>query len=345
MKKSVCVAFAFFMLISAAFAAEKKGPTVKSVLESPGLSLLGIKPPVPKLLFDDPAGDVFRFLPPQPPRTPGGGPVPQPPVVDLIQVSGRSNGLVTVLEFSFAPGTEMDRIMGVVYLDTDEDRTSGRRIQYGLGGESAYEVPVGADAVIDFGPYSWSREVLVYQPVGFQNGLAANVPVERIGNALRVVIPNSLIGEEGDGQFDLTCVFGVYGAYDFAPDGGLVKVQSPGRLSISPGDSILMAEASLDPKVRVTAVLEMDDLGSPVSQFWLVDDGFDATSIITHPANQRFGHITGALGFRGGRTFGFDYPVNALGLGQHTLTVVMISSDFVAAKQVAYQVIEHKEEN
>lgn len=302
--------------------------TAASALDVHGVNLesLGLRPPVPQLVFTDPVGDLM----------PPNRKVENRAVTDIVQLEAKSNGIETRLVVRFSPKSDLNRIQGAILLDTDENTRTGFNPSLFINGSPPYQVGLGVDVEISLWDFPQSRSAIVTILSGdFERTL---VPVHVEGQALLLTIPNTALGTLGRGESKVFILLAdEFGLQDMAPNQGVGLITSTGRLRVSPGDSVLVRDLSRDPKFQLTAVVEQDDSGLDVTRFWS-ENGNNLTASIE--ANLTRGLLLPGKDGRPGQTFTFLYPVNSLFPGRHALTVIGISADALMVDTVVYEVRE-----
>lgn len=299
---------------------------IAATLEKNGIvaGALGLRPPVPQLVFTDSIGDL-QPLPPQ-------WKIEDRAVMDIVQLEAKSNGVDTIMVVRFSPKSTMDRIAGSIMLDTDANRLTGFDPVLFIEG-SEHRPGMGADVEVSLWNFPRSRTALVHSR--FRR---MEIPVGIEGSTLKFTIPNEILETLGKGEASVFAHFGdEFGLQDFGPNRGVGLITSTGRLRVSPGSSVLVRDLGRDPKFNFTAVIDQDDPGLDTARLWL-ENGNSITATIE--ANLTHALLIPGKGKRAGKVFSFPYPINSLTPGRHEMTVIAISAETLMVDEVVYDVVE-----
>ena len=162
--------------------------------------------------------------------------------IDITTVRGASDGSDMSIEISFTESTPMDRVVGYVQFDTDQDPSTG------FPPEALFGLPeqdIGIDYFADlFSIHDPSEPVVVIWNEFFE--LVAFVPVRIEGQKIAFDVPLSAFGDD-DGAIDVTMNVGDFGPEDWAPDAGHGSIStfidapwmsaSPEEGTVAPGES------------------------------------------------------------------------------------------------------------
>lgn len=228
-------------------------------------------------IIEDPAGDAV-------------GPV------DVTTVSAGVSDLEVSIEIAYTADTPIEESAGYVFLDTDQDPTTG------LPAEALSGLPtqdVGMEYFVDLfdaGPLG-----VAYLVDANTFDFIAELPVEKLGSTLRLDIPLTLMGDE-EGAMAMAMVAGDFEQpTDWAPDEGHGTVE-PFRdapwLETDPASGIIEPGASEE--VLVTLGGEGVAPGDHVADLVFVTNDprqanhvVDVTLTVELPAD--FGTVTGAV--------------------------------------------------
>ncbi|OGE76775.1 MAG: hypothetical protein A3A83_04335 [Candidatus Doudnabacteria bacterium RIFCSPLOWO2_01_FULL_48_57] len=296
--------------------------------------------PSPRVIINDTENDTWPAPPLPPPTAPGTPPMPpMPPLpritMDIVTVQARSNGLQTIIALGFSGKTDMKKLaeemVGNVYLDTDQDPGTGATVRYDQD-SLRFEPRIGYEASISFWGFPRSGRAELYKVRG--NDAGYYVQVEIVGQMLSMVIPNEVLGEFGDGEMHVAVAIADYqGVVDVAPNQGYGWITSIRKLSVSPDSSLMVTAQSFDIGITV----EMDSPNSPFQKL-VIYDGVDMTR--NFESAETVGEIKQSIMTRGGKSFRYRVPANAMMPGEHTVGVFVIGHDGIAAKEVKYLVLQ-----
>jgi hypothetical protein len=145
--------------------------------------------------------------------------------VDITGIRAASDVHETTMELDFAPGTPMDQVVGLVFLDTDQDASTGADPQDFSGLPTQ---DVGLEYFVDlFGiqepePYAYVVDAVTFDTV-------AQVPVAIQGNTVTFAVPLDAIGDDGD--MNTALVVGDFNEpTDWAPDVGHGTISASAKL-------------------------------------------------------------------------------------------------------------------
>jgi subtilisin family serine protease len=150
-------------------------------------------------IIDDPLGDY---------------PVPITTVVDVRRISAKSSDQFVALQIEFSEDTVMPELQGLIFLDVDQDPTTGRPPTF-KGGSPAQDI--GYEFYIDLADLLTQNEVRILDKNDNFRGRTSGQVIE---NKVYITLPNSLIGGD-DGSVDISAAFfTLSGPTDWAPDVG-----------------------------------------------------------------------------------------------------------------------------
>lgn len=298
--------------------------------------------PSPQPILADPENDMWPAVPPTPPpSTPGTPPQPAPgprPILDLVSVQAKSNGMDTVLALVFTSRSEVRKTQGEVCLDTDQNPATGYDYRY-ENGNQMFRPGIGCDAGISLYNIPNNGTVNVYSR--FKNG-GRDIPVQVVGQSLVMVISNDEIGEFGDGNMNVAVLVNDGNSpIDVVPNNGYGTITSLRELSISPDSTIMLVSQSFD----MAIVVEADSPHSLFQKMVFYDGenltaAFESSQIVGDlPGGSVIQRPGGSRRIRAGKTFRYRVPAGSMSPGPHTVGVMIVGSDGIAAKQVEFLVL------
>jgi len=169
-------------------------------------------------------------------------------VVDVTAVRAGADELEVSFELDYSADTLMDRSVGFVFLDTDQDPASG------LPPEAFFGLPtqdIGMEYFVDLWP---AAEGLAYVVDAVTFNLVAEIAVETIGQSYRFDIPLGALGDDGAMDVAVALSDWDFFTFDWAPDvghGSVAPFRDAPWMSEDPAEGTVEPGASADVAVTL----------------------------------------------------------------------------------------------
>lgn len=244
-------------------------------VRGPATDLIPADPSELEVVIDDPEGDALGS-------------------VDVTKVRGGADDVQMTLSLEFSDSTDLLELGGYVFLDVDQDRTTGLPPEV-LSGDPAQDI--GVDLFVDIFDVAWTGEVYIYDEL-FE--LVAIVPADVVGQTVTFAVSFEPFG--GPIDMDIAMVVGNWEVpTDWAPDAGHGTVSSftdapwvaasPAAGALEPGDSttitVDLGGAALQPTSYAGELVVLSN--APRQQ------GLKVDLALTVPMPASFGGLSGTI--------------------------------------------------